>query len=43
MKRIKKYKPLVISHRDVIYSIRNIVNNIVVTLYRNRWLLKLVW
>ena len=42
MKGIKGYKPPVISLGNVIYSIRNMVNNIIITLYGNRWLLDLV-
>ena len=39
IKGIKKYKPSVIkqiSLRDVIYSRRNMVNNIIITLYGSR-------
>ena len=42
---IKKYKlPVIkqISHEDVRYSIGNTVNNIVITLYGDRWLLDLL-
>ena len=41
-----RYKPPIlkeISHGDVKYSIRNMVNNTVITLYGNRWLLDLSW
>ena len=31
------YKLPAVSHRDVIYGIRNMVNNIVITLYGDRW------
>ena len=31
-KEIKRYKPPLISHRDMMYSIRIIVNNVVITL-----------
>ena len=44
VKGIKSYKPPVIkrtSHRDVIYSIRNTVSSIVITLHGDRWLLDL--
>ena len=43
---IKRYKPPVIkyiSHRNVIYSIRNMVNNIAITLYGDKWLLDSLW
>ena len=43
---IKKYKlPVIkyISHRDVIYSLRNIDHTTVITLYGDRWLLDLSW
>ena len=46
MKEIKKYKPPVIKQTrggHVIYSIRNMVNNIVITLYLDKWLLDLSW
>ena len=42
LKWIKKYKlPVIkqISHRDVMYSTGNTVNNTVITLYADRWLL----
>ena len=32
-----------ISHRDVTYSVGNIVNNTAITLYDDRWLLNLAW
>ena len=39
---IKKYKLVVTnSHRDVKYSIRNTVNNILITMYGVRWILDL--
>ena len=34
---IKKYKLAVTSHGDVKHSIGNIVNNIIITTYRVRW------
>ena len=42
---IKRYKPLVKkkNHKDVINSIRNMVNNIVIPLCVDRWLLDLSW
>ena len=37
---MKKYKLVVInSHDDIKYSIGNIVNNIVITVYGDRWVL----
>ena len=44
MNEINKHKSSVLkSHRDVIYSIRDIVNDTVMTLYEDRWLLGLSW
>ena len=43
-KGIKKYKLVVIvqnSHGDANYSTGNIANNIVITIYGTRWILKL--
>ena len=38
VKGIKKYKlPVIKSHRDAKYSIENIVDNIVMTMYGVRW------
>ena len=40
MKGIKRYKlPVIrlISHRDEKYSLENIINKIVITLYGKRW------
>ena len=31
------------SHGEAIYNIRNMVNNIVISLYGDRWLLNLLW
>ena len=45
LKRIKKYKPSLIKkkhHRNVTCGIRKMVSNIIVTLYGDRWLLKLL-
>ena len=42
MNEINKHKSSVLkSQGDVIYSIRDIVNNTVMTLYEDRWLLGL--
>ena len=46
MMEIKRYKPPFIkqiSHRDTLSSARNMVNNIVITLYWDKWLLHLSW
>ena len=44
MKEIKRYKiPAIkrMSHKDEMYSMGNIVSNIVITIYGNGWLLDL--
>lgn len=46
LKGNKRYKlPIIkyISHRHVVYSTGNRVNNIMITLYSDRWLLDLLW
>lgn len=40
---IKRHKLLVISHREVMYSRRKIVNNIIMTLYGGREVLDVTW
>ena len=38
--RVKKYKLVITnSHGDVMYSIENTVDNVVITMYRARWVL----
>lgn len=40
IKGIKRYKPPVMTsviHRDVKYSIRNVISNVVITLNGKRW------
>ena len=39
--KICKFPVIKSNHRDVKYSIRNIVNNIAITMYDVRWLLDL--
>ena len=39
---LKKYKLPVISHGDAIYSRGNRVNNIIIIMYGDRWLLMVV-
>ena len=44
VKGIKRYKfPVIKCHGDVIYSTRNIVNNTVIILSGDRWLIDLSW
>ena len=43
MKEIKGYKPPVINKPwDIIYSVRNLISKIVITLYEDAWFLDLL-
>lgn len=37
----KRYKFTVISHRDVMYNIGNMISSVIITLYSKKWLLDL--